>query len=483
MTRHTLLSIQVPTSVLVLALSACVLPDKQIGDDDAADEDVVATGGDVDSTDEDTAPSDSSDSEGCEQPFEGPLQEDADCDGVGIACDNDRDHHNPDQLDQDGDGFGDVGDLCPFVLDTNNSGDSDRDGIGNACDLCPLPIDVYNDIDVVTAVAMQVRNVPNQADHDADGVGDVCDNCPTVANCVDVDSCQRDSDRDGIGDACEALGVEAGAGPMGLLSSDDFDQDGLLNLDDACPRLWIDATPCTSDAQCGPDHACALNPGLDGLRRCNHVDSDGDDVGDECDTCTFAANPHQIVDGFSQVDDEDGDFVGQECEVGSQCLMRSNPRPLALYDVSAEHELCCVTTYPGDDVLHDPDGIPIRIACSSEQEQQGECRPLPHDVLATPGTVELPPGCGEALALAGKDEAEPILFDGDASLWAGACWLPPRDQDFDGVADECDLCPFAFDPNNEAYVDDEGMLWPDAGKFCQGDYAADHVPGAACEWP
>lgn len=483
MTRDMLRSIQVPTSVLVLALSACVLPDKQIGDDDAADEDVVGTSG-VDSTGEDTGPSDPSAGEGCENPFEGPIQEDVDCDGVGIACDNDRNHRNPDQLDQDGDGFGDVGDLCPFVADANNTGDSDRDGIGNACDLCPLPVAVYNDIDVVTSVAMQVRNVPNQADHDGDGVGDVCDNCPTVANCDDVDSCQLDGDRDGIGDACEALGVEAGAGPMGLQPNDDFDQDGLLNLDDACPRLWTNTVACTSDDQCGPDYSCAPTPGLDGLRRCNHVDRDGDNVGDECDTCPLSANPHQIVDGLSQVDDEDGDFIGEQCEVGGQCTFTSDPRPLALYDINVvNHELCCVTTYPGDDVLHDPEGLPIRIACTSEQEQQGECRALPPQVVAMPGVVERAPGCAEALAVSGKTEPAPIPFAGDAGLWAYACWLPPRDQDFDGVGDECDLCPFAFDPTNAAYVDDEGVVWPDVGKYCQGDYAVDLVPGAACEWP
>ncbi|HJQ98172.1 MAG TPA: thrombospondin type 3 repeat-containing protein, partial [Candidatus Polarisedimenticolaceae bacterium] len=86
---------------------------------------------------------------------------------------------NANQLDADGDAFGDACDVCT---------DTDADGFGNpgyaantcAVDNCPF-----------------VSNA-NQADVDADAAGDVCDNCPTVTN-----PGQADGFGDARGDACD----------------------------------------------------------------------------------------------------------------------------------------------------------------------------------------------------------------------------------------------------------------------------------------
>jgi hypothetical protein len=486
-------------SMLVLDLGGCVFVDKQIGDDEGAEDET----NDTDTNNSDTGDEDTGDEgtgsepfDECEGPFPSPAH-DQDCDSVGLSCDNAREVRNPDQLDQDDDQFGDVIDLCPLLAGPNNTGDSDRDGIGNACDVCPKQAELYNVVQLGIDPRMWVRNVPDQGDFDQDGVGDVCDNCITVPNCEgfgpgnpaphgaeagEGDQCQFDADLDGIGDACEPLEPS----PIGLTATDDFDQDGVVNEEDACPRQPVESQVCTSDADCEDGSECAVTPALDLQRRCNHVDSDDDNVGDVCDTCSAVANPLQVTDGGMQVDDEDEDFVGGECETHVECTIRTDARPIGFYDVAAAG-YCCVTTYPGDDALHDPDGAPIRLDCPSDQEEQGLCRQVPAVVVAQPGVVELPLGCTAALADAGVDEATPLTladFDGDAAaLWANACMLPQRDQDFDALGDACDLCPFGFDPLNEPYVDDFGTLWPEVGEFCAGEHAPELVPGAACEWP
>jgi len=67
-------------------------------------------------------------------------------------------------------------------------------------------------------------------------------------------------------------------------------------------------------------------------------------------------------------------------------------------------------------------------------------------------------------------------------LWAFACSLPPADQDLDGIGESCDYCPFAFDPTNSTFVDDNGMSWPNDGAFCNGDYYAGNLdPANGCQ--
>ena len=174
---------------------------------------------------------------------------DNDGDGINKDIDNCVDVANPNQLDTDNDGIGDLcdadadadgiesdSDNCIVVANPNQL-DTDNDGIGDLCDVC---VDVAN---------------PNQLDTDNDGIGDLCDTDidndgieNDSDNCVDVaNPNQLDSDNDGIGDVCDT----------------DIDNDGVENYQDNCV-----------------DNANA-----------NQLDADNNGIGDVCDdTITFKTN-------------------------------------------------------------------------------------------------------------------------------------------------------------------------------------------------
>lgn len=120
--------------------------------------------------------------------------EDTDEDGAGDDVDNCPATANPDQADGDGDGIGDVCDVCAFDPDN----DLDQDGI--------CAFDEFGTLDNCPELTNS-----DQIDTDKDGAGDACDvdddndtvldaadNCPVVVNAD-----QADFDADGVGDACD----------------------------------------------------------------------------------------------------------------------------------------------------------------------------------------------------------------------------------------------------------------------------------------
>jgi hypothetical protein len=124
-------------------------------------------------------------------------QADADGDGIGDVCDI--------CTDTDGDYYGDPGypgtgegdcmlDNCPSVPNMYPT-DSDGDGFGNACDACP--------------------GFDDNVDTDSDGWADGCDNCPDEYNPAQVDL-----NEDNVGDVCEGC-CEGRVGDANSLGGDE----------------------------------------------------------------------------------------------------------------------------------------------------------------------------------------------------------------------------------------------------------------------
>jgi outer membrane protein OmpA-like peptidoglycan-associated protein len=132
-------------------------------------------------------------------------QLDSNGDGFGDVC---QDESN---LDSDGDGVRNVDDNCVSVANASQA-DADNDGVGDACDAV------------------------NNSDSDADGVLDASDNCVTVANADQVDT-----DGDGLGDACDPTPgvISPPPPPPPPPPPGDADKDGVTDDKDRCPTTPV----------------------------------------------------------------------------------------------------------------------------------------------------------------------------------------------------------------------------------------------------
>lgn len=141
-----------------------------------------------------------------------------------------------------------------------------------------------------------------QQDFDGDGVINGDDNCPLTQNPE-----QLDLDGDGVGDACDS----------------DIDGDGIDNALDECPTDPTNSPGCGEIADSDLDGIRDIDDNCPETFNPGQEDSDGDGIGDACDSaatdqdgdgipdvednCPAIANPGQ--------EDTDGDGVGDVCDL------------------------------------------------------------------------------------------------------------------------------------------------------------------------
>ena len=333
------------------------------------------------------------------------VDNDIDNDGICDTVDNCIDVSNTDQSDVDGDGQGDVCDICPedpLNDDLYPNGICDGSDIlgcmdSTACNYNPSATYDDGSCDYVNGICDTCEDgllVDNDIDNDED--------CDAVDNCFDVfNPNQTDSDQDGLGNLCDDCPYDA--------SNDTNWPNGI------CDNL--DILGCTDSI------ACNYNP------QATYDDSSCIYTDGICDTCENGI----IVDN-----DDDDDTVCDDDEIfGCYDQVACN------YNEFATNESFCIYVEISCDY------------CSGETDGTGVVLDgdIDNDGICNNDEIE---GCQDAIACnynaLATDPAYCDYLDGVCDTCEDGI-LVDNDLDNDGICDEDDECP--EDPDND--IDNDGI--------------------------
>lgn len=371
---------------------------------------------------------------------------DSDADGVGNTLDNCPSDSNADQLDADGDGLGDVCDddrdgdgyqnhQDTFPDNANEWSDSDGDGVGDNSDVFP-------------------NNSSEWSDGDGDGIGDNSDNCPASFNAT-----QADQDGDGYGDVCDT----------------DIDGDGVHNSTDAFPNNpneWLD-----SDGDGVGD-----NSDLYPSDPYEHSDSDGDGVGDNADVFPNDASESGDADcdgvgdngdvypnDPSESADSDGDGIGDNADAFPNNAAETQDTDA---DGVGDNSDNCPETANNNQADVDADGIGN--VCDPDRDGDGimnENDAFPSDAAEWSDFD----GDGVGDNADNDDDNDGVSDANDAFPYNAS---ESSDNDGDGLGDNADgdddndSIPDEFDndPNQPltSVQDSDGDAWPDEAEIMLG---------------